>query len=935
MPTDEITVFISYSHDSPEHEARVLALAERLRADGIDAKIDQYQTVAPDGWQLWMEKQIRDAKFVLLVCTETYLLRVMKEEMPGKGLGVMWEASIIYSYLYDAGLMNTRFMPVVFEDGDRQYIPVPLKPTTFYNLSTDNGYDLLYLRLRDQPATVAGPLGKLRDLPPLPRPTMTPSRSSPATLIPNLVHPYPLQANFTGRVAERGELTAWLSDNEHPIYELVAMGGMGKSALTWYWLTQDVLTASDPKFDGVMWWSFYESDSSFPKFVDQALAYITGEPINAEQLSSTYDRAQELRRQLQSKRVVFVLDGVERQLRDYASLDAPYQSNDATDRPREMRECIDPNGARLLRDLAAGATRAKVLLTTRLAVSDLEDRAGDALAAVLKRELNELGRDDSVVFMRAQGVKKGTSAEIATACEVYGYHPLSLRLLSGLIARDARTPGDVAAAPRHDVHDDLIQRQHHVLEQSFNALRKRERALISRIAAFRGPMSFEALEIFRNPGERMRFEAALTNLQERGLLQRDLTRNRYDLHPIVRHYCYYRLNDKVGVHTRLRDYFANTPLPFNEHPRNIEDLQQVIELYHHIVCSGSYDSAWFLLSHHLAEPLQFRFGAYQVIIELVRALFPDGEDQLPRLTEGKSKAWALAELANMYSVLGKPRDAVQLLRRGEKWTHTDESQANLLDNLASQQIRLGDLAAADQSLQRSMKLRLDLNDNFWTAVADSDSALLLTYQGEFVTAESKLKIAQTVFDRYGANKTNYVSLVRARRSRLALFVGDARTALEAAREAGQLANGTACGERDIILADWLCGAALVHDKHFDAAAGHLDAALTRSRRINMVDYEAELLLEWARWHRSRGDTEQAHSHADEALTIADRCEYRLSQADIHNFLARFAMDARDNSLAREHAVIAKERAWCDGPPHCYKPALDGAEAMLKELGENQ
>lgn len=28
-------VFISYSHDSPEHEKRVLALSERLRRDGL------------------------------------------------------------------------------------------------------------------------------------------------------------------------------------------------------------------------------------------------------------------------------------------------------------------------------------------------------------------------------------------------------------------------------------------------------------------------------------------------------------------------------------------------------------------------------------------------------------------------------------------------------------------------------------------------------------------------------------------------------------------------------------------------------------------------------------------------------------------------------------------------------------------------------------
>ena len=33
-------VFISYSNDSPEHEAKVLALANRLRDNGIDAVLD-------------------------------------------------------------------------------------------------------------------------------------------------------------------------------------------------------------------------------------------------------------------------------------------------------------------------------------------------------------------------------------------------------------------------------------------------------------------------------------------------------------------------------------------------------------------------------------------------------------------------------------------------------------------------------------------------------------------------------------------------------------------------------------------------------------------------------------------------------------------------------------------------------------------------------
>ncbi|MGH7450223.1 MAG: hypothetical protein ACRENG_02685, partial [bacterium] len=60
--------------------------------------------------------------------------------------------------------------------------------------------------------------------------------------------------------------------------------------------------------------------------------------------------------------------------------------------------------------------------------------------------------------------------------------------------------------------------------------------------------------------------------------------------------------------------------------------------------------------------------------------------------------------------------------------------------------------------------------------------------------------------------------------------------------------------------------------------------------------------------------------------------YRLKQAEIHNFLASLALAENDRKTAQHHAAIAYERAWCDGPPHCYKPALEQAERMLRQLG---
>ncbi|MEW5719235.1 MAG: TIR domain-containing protein, partial [Chloroflexota bacterium] len=515
MPDDTFDVFINYSH----HDADWVRnwLLPRLESPGLRVCIDFRDFPIGKPALDNMTDAAAHSRKTLFVMTPNWTDSEFSQ----------FEALVTQTI--DPIGRKGRLLPLMLHDCD---LPMRLQIFTYADFKNPANWDTELARV----------IATIRE---------SPNPQSPLPqLQPNLVHPYALQANFTGRVQERAELTAWLADDAHPICALIAMGGMGKSALAWFWLTQDILKSEieNQKLHGVMWWSFYEGESSFARFVDEALKYVSGHEIDAARLPTTYDRAQELRRELQSKRVLFVLDGFERQLRAYARLDAAYQRDDEADSSREARACMEPNTARLLRDIAACTTRAKVLVTSRLIVSNLEDRVGDALAGVYKRELKELGHDDAIAFMRAQGVTKGTPAEIATVCETYGNHPLSLRLLSGLIARDTRMPGDIAAAPCHDVHADLVARQHHVLEQSYNALPKKERALLSRIAAFRSPMTYVALAIFNEFGDEAKFDAALNGLQDWGLLQRDAARNRYNLHPIVRRYAYDQLTDKIRIH---------------------------------------------------------------------------------------------------------------------------------------------------------------------------------------------------------------------------------------------------------------------------------------------------------------------------------------------------------------------------------------------------
>ena len=157
-------VFISYSHDSDAHRDLVLQLAQQLRSDGLDCQIDQFLLGGPaEGWPRWMQRQVEEADFVLVVCTATCKRRIEGKEQPGKGKGADWEGMLAIQELYEARSLNEKFIPVLFDGATDDDIPLPLKPYTYYRLPA--GYDDLYRYLTKQPDVVAGPIGQKRVLP--------------------------------------------------------------------------------------------------------------------------------------------------------------------------------------------------------------------------------------------------------------------------------------------------------------------------------------------------------------------------------------------------------------------------------------------------------------------------------------------------------------------------------------------------------------------------------------------------------------------------------------------------------------------------------------------------------------------------------------------------------------------------------------------------
>jgi tetratricopeptide (TPR) repeat protein len=837
-----------------------------------------------------------------------------------------------------------------------------------------------------------------------------PAKETPPTW--NLVHPYGMPPNFTGRLAERALLTQWLTNDAlHPLLVIRALGGFGKSALAWHWLLNDVDQTQWPR---TVWWSFYEGDASFEHFLSETLIYLQIDPSKL----GPRQQADALLQVLHQPGTLLILDGFERQLRAFSSMNAAYQG-DTTPSPENRgrvgegaptpslphpanssgtregesdRDCISPSAEHFLRSLASLPNlRGKVLMTTRLCPRILQAHGGQLLQGCVERELTQMQPADAVTFFRAQGVR-GSRAEIEAACAPYGYHPLSLRLLAGLILNDLQQPGDIAVAKRLDISGDLIQRQHHVLQQSYDTLTPARQTLLSRIACFRSAVSYEALQALSaearpersetqskdargkksgrgskqkgtrpHPSTPLRsaldasFVTDLHDLLARGLLHRDEKTNRFDLHPIVRRYAYDRLTDKdrTAAHTQLRDYFAAVPTPSKV--QTLDDLQPVIELYHHTVHAGQYDEAYDLFYARIDRPTFYQFGAYQMRIELLRALFPDGEDRPPRLKKESDQGWTLNALASSYGHSGQPRNAVRAFELAVEVAENLKNEENVaiaLGNVAQLQMIIGVLRTVEANLRRSIGLCREIKSEFWEAVGRAEWGRLLAYRGVWQQAEKDLAETIQLFQK--TQQTQYEGVTWAYRALRVLLIarqfsspevgrGVRAEGLSAARRALELTDETARKhypfERDYVSAHWLLGAAYRLNAAYQPgelaqAEQHLSEALTRCRNINAVDHEADILLDLARLRVDQGEREEALRLAQEALLITERSEYVLQGADVHLLMAQLALNEGDKRAAFLHAREARRLATCDGPPdYTYKVAYDEAGQLLSELGE--
>ena len=151
-------VFISYSHDSDEHKNWVLQIATRLRSNGVDVILDQWNTRLGSNLAAFMEQELSKSHRVICVCSDDY----NRKANEGKG-GAGYEKQIMTSELI-VDQNTTWIIPLIKNNTLEKKVPIFLGGRKYISFDDpylyESKYEELLRDILDEPVLPIPPIGK-------------------------------------------------------------------------------------------------------------------------------------------------------------------------------------------------------------------------------------------------------------------------------------------------------------------------------------------------------------------------------------------------------------------------------------------------------------------------------------------------------------------------------------------------------------------------------------------------------------------------------------------------------------------------------------------------------------------------------------------------------------------------------------------------------
>lgn len=315
---------------------------------------------------------------------------------------------------------------------------------------------------------------------------------------------------FTGRQTELDTLNDWASAaNTYNVLLFEAMGGMGKSMLTWEWVTRHAAHIRKD-WKGIFWYSFYEKGAVMADFCQHALAYMTKQPLKKFRKMKTLVLGDLLLNELNRAPWLLVLDGLERVLEEYNNIRFAEDRTDLQMSSEEKTEkhpcsCIRDEDDDLLMRLSASAP-SKILISTRLVPLKFFNVSNQVIPGVQRFPLPGLRPVDAAALFRQCGIKGEEQAMQEYLVANCDCHPLTVGVLAGIINDFMPDKGNFdkwAASPEgagklNLAEYDLKGKQNHILKVALAALSDKDKQLLSILSLIYEAVDYTTLSAF-NP----------------------------------------------------------------------------------------------------------------------------------------------------------------------------------------------------------------------------------------------------------------------------------------------------------------------------------------------------------------------------------------------------------------------------------------------------
>ena len=346
-----------------------------------------------------------------------------------------------------------------------------------------------------------------------------------------------VKGEFFGRIDELKLLNDAWTGNDTRVIQFIAPGGTGKTKLLRHWLNHT------DNIEVLIAWSFYSQGASEDKqisatpFFSHAFGKL-GSTRDMSLFTTDEDKGEHLADLLRQQRAVLVLDGLE-----------PLQHAS-----KGMRGELKDRAVRQLLKSLAGQNNGLCIITTRIAVHELSDRA-----YVISRNLQNLAPADGVKLLQSLGVK-GKDQALENAVMEYGCHALALSLLGNLLHQ--RYDGDILKRDllKELVKEDGNKESHHAFKvmQAYqewfasDAKLVAELALLQLLGLFDHPIEKDVLQVL--------WDAQIPSLTD-GISadnwQEAITALRDEHHLLSQHEeSGGKLSEQLDCHPLIREYFG-------------------------------------------------------------------------------------------------------------------------------------------------------------------------------------------------------------------------------------------------------------------------------------------------------------------------------------------------------------------------------------------